>query len=396
MQSATTARNPRFQLDQTADVDLIARLADLVAAERVTLADVLCHIAEVDARRLYLHYGCPSMYVYATEILGLSEAAAYHRIHAARVARDHPEIFDDVAAGRLHLAGVCLLAPHLDAVGGDHLLAEARGKSTKEIRKMVASARPEPRVPDSVTPVGEDRVVVRFTAGAGIEAKLEEARALLGHSVPDGNLGEVFERALDALIEKTRKRRYAATDQPRPARPSGKRTRHVPAEVRRAVAERDEERCTYVGVNGRRCGARGFVELHHEEPYARGGEHSTDQIRIVCQGHNALLAEEDFGQEHMARVSGRQLASRRVDEPGQLASKRVESPPPTVPAELDAERELREMRQQVLGGLVRLGYRRSEAQRAVAAVAAPPGIAIEDFLRAALRKLGPSRSVESS
>jgi hypothetical protein len=43
---------------------------------------------------------------------------------------------------------------------------------------------------------------VEFTARAELRDKLERARELLSHAVPSGDLGELFERALDALIEK--------------------------------------------------------------------------------------------------------------------------------------------------------------------------------------------------
>jgi hypothetical protein len=367
MRSDVLATNPRFELDQTGDQELVERLTELVARERSTLADVLCHLAEVDARKLYLYQGCSSIFVYATQMLGLSEAASYHRIRAARVARRHPEVFDDIAAGLLHVSGLCVLAPHLDGVGSEALLDAARGQPTSKIRELVAAARPEPAVPDAITPVGEGRVVVRFTAGKALRDKLEEAQALLCHSVPDGQLGQLFERALDALIEKTRKRRFAETEAPRSARPSGRRTRHIPAAVRRAVAQRDQGRCTFVGEGGRRCDARGFTQLHHDDPYARGGEHSAANVRVLCAGHNALLAEAEYGQEHMETVSAG-LASKRVDGTSEAA---------------------RTMRAEVKSGLVNLGFRTAEAARAVAAVAAKldDDVAIEKFIVEALRQL---------
>lgn len=375
----------RFRLDATSDEELIARLGELVAGERETLAEVLCHIAEIDARRLYLHYGCSSMFAYATAVLGLSEAAAYHRIGAARVARRHPEIFDDVAAGRLHVSGICVLASHLGDIGGEALLDAARGRTTREIRELCAAARPERQVPDSITPIDEERIVVRFTARVELQSKLEEAKALLSHSVTDGKLAEVFERALDTLIEKTRRRRFAETDSPRVTRPSGRRTRHIPAEVRREVEERDQGRCTFVGVNGRRCEARGFAQFHHVNPYGRDGEHSADNVVVMCAAHNALLAEAEYGAEYMAEVTDR------------LSSKRAELPPPAVdegagrtvskrPAHL-LESALGAKRADVVSGLVNLGFRPAQARRAIATATLRVDAPIEDLLVAALRQL---------
>ena len=55
--------------------------------------------------------GYPSMHAYCVHELRMSEDVASKRIHAARAARNFPAIFAAVADGRLHLSGVCLLAP---------------------------------------------------------------------------------------------------------------------------------------------------------------------------------------------------------------------------------------------------------------------------------------------
>ncbi|MET0386605.1 MAG: HNH endonuclease, partial [Polyangiales bacterium] len=46
-----------------------------------------------------------------------------------------------------------------------------------------------------------------------------------------------------------------------------------------------------------RCGERGFLQIHHHDtPFARGGLHTVDNLRLVCRSHNTLYAERDFGQ----------------------------------------------------------------------------------------------------
>src|ERR687898_120416 len=98
-----------YSLAHLPDPDLLAHLAALVAADQQTTAALLAHLAEVDARALYLPAACASMHVYCVRVLHLSEDAAYKRIRAARVARRFPAIFAAVADGRLHLAAVVLL-----------------------------------------------------------------------------------------------------------------------------------------------------------------------------------------------------------------------------------------------------------------------------------------------
>ena len=53
-----------YSLTHLSDQDLLAELAVLVTTDRQTTARLLAHIAEVDARELYLPAACSSMHVY--------------------------------------------------------------------------------------------------------------------------------------------------------------------------------------------------------------------------------------------------------------------------------------------------------------------------------------------
>src|SRR5512144_1435993 len=114
-----------YLLSQVSDAVLLRDLAALVAKDRLTTASLLAHIAEVDARRLYAPAGYPSMHAFCLEELRLSEDAAYKRIQAARAARRFPALFAAVAEGRVHLAAVCLLAPHLTEENAEELIQAA-------------------------------------------------------------------------------------------------------------------------------------------------------------------------------------------------------------------------------------------------------------------------------
>ena len=61
------------------------------------------------------------------------------------------------------------------------------------------------------------------------------------------------------------------------------------------MLERDGARCSYLSGDGKRCEQRGQLELHHEQPYGRGGPATASNIRVLCRVHNQLLAERDYG-----------------------------------------------------------------------------------------------------
>jgi len=158
--------------------------------------------------------------------------------------------------------------------------------------------------PASIEPLSPARYRVQFTASAEFRDKLERLKALMRPSVPDGDLAVILEQAVTEKLQRLEARRFAKTSAPRKglsdsdASPS---TRHVPAAVRRAVHQRDKGRCRYVDGHGRRCTARDGLEFHHRRPFGHGGEHSLENISLLCRAHNNSLAEVDYGRLAMAR-----------------------------------------------------------------------------------------------
>jgi 5-methylcytosine-specific restriction endonuclease McrA len=67
----------------------------------------------------------------------------------------------------------------------------------------------------------------------------------------------------------------------------------------RAVSKRDGYQCVYTSEAGRRCDARSDLELDHRIPFARGGETTIANLRLLCRPHNLHEAERSYGTEHM-------------------------------------------------------------------------------------------------
>jgi len=146
-----------------------------------------------------------------------------------------------------------------------------------------------------VAPLSPGRFELRLTISQEMHDKLMRAQELLGHAVPSGDIPQLLERALDELIAKQEKLKFAATDKPRAVRRSSKNPRHIPAAIKREVRKRDDGRCTYVSDEGHRCEERRFLEYDHELPVARGGQTTVANLRLRCRAHNQFEAERTFG-----------------------------------------------------------------------------------------------------
>jgi hypothetical protein len=157
---------------------------------------------------------------------------------------------------------------------------------------------PPAQRPAEVTPLAPDRYKVQVTIGGETLEKLRLAKDLLRHAVPSGDEAVIFDRALTALLSDLAQKKFAASEKPRPAPPARPGSRTIPAELKRRVWLRDLGRCAFVAGTGRRCTERAFLEFHHVEPYALGGEATLANIELRCRSHNAYEARLWFGNGH--------------------------------------------------------------------------------------------------
>ena len=365
---------PKLQLQTISDGELLRRLSELLHQSRRLESELVAHIGEVDSRRLYASHACSSMFCYCTDVLHLSEWEAYLRIAVARAARQHPMLLEMLGNGQLYLSSIAKLAPHLTESNREKVLARAVHKSKRQIQELIAELAPQPDVPTAVrklpvrkstqpptlavepkpkTLLGPDQVgvqpasipvpqpartieplaplryKVQFTAGAELHEKLQRLSALTGSS----DIATVIESAVTEKLERLEAKRYGKTNRPRKSLENTKTTpssRYIPAPVKRTVQERDRNRCTYRDQQGRRCPERNRLEFHHQRPFARGGDHSADNIALMCYAHNRYMAERDYGREKMARYRD---SSSRVSEPMAVyaLSIRIPRSPPVAP-----------------------------------------------------------------
>src|SRR5207247_2233844 len=160
-----------------------------------------------------------------------------------------------------HLSAVGLLAPYLTPENAGELLAAAAHRTKSEIEELLArrfprsetlgllaalpssSPAPDPQLapaqveepgrPDfpgtgdrelapaqvhprsKLAPVAPERFLLQVTIGGSTQEKLRSAQQLPGPALPSGDLVQVLDRALDALIERLERRKFAATPRPR-------------------------------------------------------------------------------------------------------------------------------------------------------------------------------------
>jgi hypothetical protein len=139
----------------------------------------------------------------------------------------------------------------------------------------------------AVDALSPDRYKLQLTIDGDTLEMLRLAQDMGRHTNPSGDESQIIKSALALLVEHLTKTKFAATDDPRPARGVEPDSRHVPAAVKRTVWLRDRGRCAFISSdNGHRCEERAFLEFHHVRPYAEGGPPTVENIALRCRSHN--------------------------------------------------------------------------------------------------------------
>lgn len=310
-------------LSQLSDDALITLLHRTYARSRKCNAEVIRILVAANERRLHLKSAHPSLFEFCVRRFGMSNGSAQRYAVAARLVTQFPELLARIERGDVHLSTLVQLRHHLTAENVTDLLERARGRSRYQIDELLAEIAPRPDAPSrmrkvptprttpSVAPVERaierplepralERYRVQFNADRDTHDGILQARDLMLHTNPSGDLDTVMKYCVRAGVERLEGRRRGLV-RDRGRRPAERPrvvkadSRHIPTAVRRAVFARDGARCTFRAADGHRCTATRLLELHHIVPFAKGGETTVENLCVRCRAHNRYDAESDFG-----------------------------------------------------------------------------------------------------
>jgi hypothetical protein len=169
-----------YSLAHVSDDDLHTSTRRLVGRSNQLRAALLAHLAEVEARGIHRERACASLCTYCIYELLMSEDEAFRRARASKIARQFPVLFEQVAAGEIHLTGILLLGPHLTEDNHLEVLARAKHRTKKEVKRLVRRLDPLPDVPTLVERLGPapPGIAGNPTGSQMVEARSPEIREL--------------------------------------------------------------------------------------------------------------------------------------------------------------------------------------------------------------------------
>jgi hypothetical protein len=102
---------PSPLLTEIPDEVLHGEVKRLAGRANTLLAELLAHLAEVEARGIHRERACASLFAYCVYELRMSEDEAQRRCRAARLTRQFPALLPMLAEASIHLTGILLIGP---------------------------------------------------------------------------------------------------------------------------------------------------------------------------------------------------------------------------------------------------------------------------------------------
>lgn len=304
-----------MELTKLSNQELLNRMDKLIQSERKITHVILCHINEVESRRLYVELEFDSMFSYLTRHCGYGEDSAYRRLQAARLLKKNPEIATKLEQGVLNLTQLtqvqkCLKQESKAGVVIDsektlQILEQIENKSSFETKKVLAVEFNQPiQDHEVVKPQRDDSVRMELTLTAEQMKMLEQVKALLSHTLPDGTWADVMVHLADRHLQKILGKCHqlkkqdpnpalSLTPTPAPSFMTARKRVGIKVTLRRRLFMKANYCCEYVDKKRNiRCQSHYQLQIDHRVPLARGGSNAESNLRVLCRTHNLLAAKQ--------------------------------------------------------------------------------------------------------
>jgi hypothetical protein len=364
----------------------------------------------------HLKLGYANFVEYVERLFGYRPRLTQEKLRVAEALEGLAELDCALRDGALSWSAVRELTRVATTNTEEAWIAAARGRTSRDVEKLVSGRKPGDRPADAASPEAK-RHTLRFEVSAEVLATFREAmaklrrdtggkldddaallamaRQVLGGPADSGRAsyqlsvtvcehcrqafqhggGERIEVGAGVMAMAGCDAQHLGRTHTTPAEskdceaPAPTRvTQSVPPAVRRSVLDRDGRKCSVPG-----CRHSQYLDLHHVRPRAEGGDHDPERLLTLCGVHHRAA---HAGALIVSGGYSRGFAFRHADGTGYGAA--------VSPARCD-------LRQKVFLGLKGLGFRESDARRAIDRVDASAGadepITAESLLRKTLAML---------
>ncbi len=312
----------RTEIKKLNNQELHLEVKNLASQERKLTEKILWHIAEVDARKLYLGMAFSSLFDYLTKSIGYTAGSAQRRIDAARLLQKLPEVADKIKEGTLNLGQIsklqCVQRQFKKESGAVVSLNEQRdliknleNKSLEQTDLILAQHfNLAVKTYESKKIQKDESVRIELTFSKEEMLILQRAQELMSNQTGGGlkaTILQLAQKSLKTSVKQLHQKcaKISCSEEQKPQRrttPAAtvavKRsslrshinptlaTRYIPAEIKRIIFKRDQH-CQFKDRNNNKiCGSKYFLEVDHIIPKCKNGSNELENLRLHCANHN--------------------------------------------------------------------------------------------------------------
>jgi hypothetical protein len=262
-------------------------LATVYMNSEARLLETLMLMAE---ENLFIRMGLTGIWEYVVKELKISESQAGYFERVAQRARVVPALKEAVLSGALSISKARRIVGVIDETNAREWILAAIELKQKDLERMVSEKSPRRAVREGFTPLPDNLSKLTVVVTEEEEKKIERAKNLLSQELQKpASLQETLNTAVTLFLDKkdpVKKALRASSRTRMLLNPQKTGRRAIPAQVKHQVHLRDAFRCTHRDRNNQRCEKERFLELHHINPVARGGENTLGNLTTRCFYHH--------------------------------------------------------------------------------------------------------------
>jgi hypothetical protein len=248
--------------------------------------------------------------------LKLSEASASNFVTVARKSKMVPELKTAIMEGNLSVAKARKITPVITPENSQEWIDKAIELPKALLEKDVAQHSPEVKVIERAKYVSPSRIELKLGISEELQKKLDQARDLVSQKKKTAasyemTLEEILNDYLDrhdpvAKAKRAQDRKIRKTAETRPPEETltnntaasvpdqseGKisethadQRSPIPAHIKHQVHLRDGFQCTHIH-NNTRCTQKRWLDVHHIQHVALGGDNSLENLTTLCSAHH--------------------------------------------------------------------------------------------------------------
>lgn len=254
----------------------ISRARGYLTAE-IDLIDILM---EVDRFCLYEEFGENGLTPYCMKYLGLDQSIAGCFVRVARACDRVPELRTALVDRRITLYKARAIASVITPDNKEAWLAKAEELPKEKLEWAVAEAN------------GNKVRQIKLKLTEEQQSLFARAREIACQKLDhQPSLEETLSMALECFLDRhdpvrRAKRKHHHSNDERSREHSPLKTTKIPAQVLHAVHLRDRGQCQALLLNGKICGDKRWIQIHHIIPRSAGGMNTIENLTTLCSSHH--------------------------------------------------------------------------------------------------------------